>query len=317
MQIECYDSSFESQWDNFVEQSLNGTFLHTRRYLAYHGNRFRDVSVLIKDENDKLAGLFPAAVDPNNEWRVVSHPGITYGGILHKGNLRGARMVEAVAELKTYYAGQKFGGLRYKTVPQIYHRAPASDDLYALFVHNAARYRCDLSCAIDLANRGEISSRRRRSLKKALKCGIRVDEDENFTAGLWEVLEKNLASKYETRPVHSLEEITLLQSLFPERIKSVAAMLDKEVVAGVVLFLTETVAHAQYIASSSVGYETSALDAVFNYCIEAAASAGKRYFDFGTSNEDDGRKLNENLYNFKSEFGGGGIAHEFYDINLR
>lgn len=317
MQLFSYSAENAEVWDAFAANSLNGTFLQTRRYLAYHGERFKDISVLIKDESDKLTGIFPAAVDANDERRVVSHPGITYGGILHKGDLRGARMVEAVAELKTYYAEQNFNALRYKAMPQIYHRAPASDDLYALFVHNAARYRCDLSSAIDLTNRGEISSRRKRSLKKALKCGVQVEEGECFAADLWRVLEENLAGKYEARPVHSLEEITLLQSLFPERIKFIAALLDDKVIAGIVLFLTETVAHAQYITSSSIGYETSALDAVFNYCIEAATNAGKRYFDFGTSNEDEGRKLNESLYNFKSEFGGGGIAHEFYEMNLR
>lgn len=317
MQVIRYSEQNAEMWDDFVNQSLSGTFLHTRRYLAYHGERFRDVSVLIKDETDKLAGLFPAAIDPNDERRVVSHPGITYGGILHAGALRGARMIEAFAALKNYYAEQNFNALRYKAVPHIYQRAPAADDLYALFVHNAARYRCDLSCAIDLANRGEPSSRRKRSLKKALKCGVRVEKGAYFAEDLWRVLEENLAGKYEARPVHSLEEVMSLQSLFAERIRFVAALLDDKVVAGVVLFLTDTAAHAQYITSSSVGYETSALDAVFNHCIEAAANDGQRYFDFGTSNEDNGRKLNESLYNFKSEFGGGGIAHEFYEMNLQ
>ena len=317
MQIEFYNPSFESIWDNFVENSLNGTFLHTRRYLSYHRERFEDVSVLLKDENNKLVGLFPAAVDPNSKQRVVSHPGITYGGILHTGKLRGALMVRAIAELKNYYAERNFEALRYKVVPNIYHRFPAADDLYALFVHDAIRYRCDLSCAIDLRNRLEPSSRRRRSLKKALKFGITADESPRFAKDLWSVLEENLANKYKARPVHSIAEIMRLQSLFPEQIKFVAGLLEKRVVAGVVLFLTEVVAHVQYIASSQLGYETSALDEVFKHCIEAAINDGKQWFDFGTSNEDNGRKLNESLYNFKSEFGGGGVVHEFYEMSLR
>lgn len=317
MQIIRYREENAGEWDDFIGNSLNGTFLHTRRYLAYHGVRFTDVCVLITDESEKIVGLFPAAVDPADARRVVSHPGITYGGILHSGGLRGARMLEAVVELKKYYAGQNFDVLRYKAVPHIYHRAPADDDLYALFVHQAVRYRCDLSCAIDLTNRREISSRRKRSLKKALKSGVWVEEGSHFAGDLWQVLRENLSGKYDARPVHTVEEITFLQSLFPERIKFIGALLDDKIVAGAVLFLTETVAHAQYIASSSIGYETSALDAVFNYSIEAAANEGKHWFDFGTSNEEDGRKLNESLYNFKSEFGGGGIAHEFYEINLR
>jgi hypothetical protein len=304
-------------WDGFVGQSLTGTFLHTRRFLSYHGERFKDVSVLIKDENDELVGLFPAAIDSSDERRVISHPGITYGGVLHADELRGARMIEAFMELKKHYAAQDFTALQYKAVPHIYHRAPAADDLYAVFIHNAVRYRCDLSCAIDFANRRELSSRRKRSLKKALKSGIRVDEGASFSTALWGVLEENLVRKYEARPVHSLDEIIYLQSLFSEQIKFVVALLGNEVVAGIVLFLTETVAHVQYVASSPMGYETSALDAVFNHCLKEAEANGKRYFDFGTSNEENGRRLNESLYNFKSEFGAGGVAYEFYEMNLQ
>jgi hypothetical protein len=34
-------------WDDLVARSVNGTMLHTRRYLSYHGDRFRDRSLLI------------------------------------------------------------------------------------------------------------------------------------------------------------------------------------------------------------------------------------------------------------------------------
>lgn len=317
MQAEIYSEENCQAWNEFVEQSLNGTFLHTRRYLSYHGERFKDVSLIIKDESEKIVGLFPAAIDPNDKKRVVSHPGITYGGILHAGKLRGAAMLEAFDKLKEFYAAQNFQSLRYKVVPGIYHRAPVSDDSYALFVNDAQRYRCDLSCSIDLKNRLKMSSRRERSLKKALKAGIRIEEGTHFAPALWEILQDNLARKYESRPVHTLEEISLLQTLFPNNVKFVAALLNDKVVAGIVLFITDTTAHAQYIASSETGYEISALDAVFNFCIEAAANDGKRFFDFGTSNEDEGRTLNTTLYNFKSEFGGGGIVHEFYEMNLQ
>lgn len=317
MKAEIYSEENYQAWDEFVEQSLNGTFLHTRRYLSYHGERFKDVSLIFRDESGKIIGLFPAAVDPNDEKRVVSHPGITYGGVLHAGKLRGAGMLEAFDKLKEFYAAQNFQAVRYKVVPDIYHRAPASDDLYALFVNDAQRYRCDLSCSIDVTNRLKMSSRRERSLKKALKAGIRIEEGTPFAPALWEILQDNLARKYEARPVHTLEEISLLKTLFPNNIKFVAALLNDKVVAGIVLFVTGTTAHAQYIASSETGYELSALDAVFNFCIEAAAKDGKRFFDFGTSNEDEGRTLNATLYNFKSEFGGGGIVHEFYELDLQ
>jgi lipid II:glycine glycyltransferase (peptidoglycan interpeptide bridge formation enzyme) len=55
---------------------------------------------------------------------------------------------------------------------------------------------------------------------------------------------------------------------------------------------------------------------VFEYAILGAADTGVRFFDFGISNENSGKVLNEGLYGFKSEFGCGGVVHEFYEIDL-
>jgi lipid II:glycine glycyltransferase (peptidoglycan interpeptide bridge formation enzyme) len=82
------------------------------------------------------------------------------------------------------------------------------------------------------------------------------------------------------------------------------------------LFSTPSVVKAQYIASSNVGYDVCALDAVFQHAIDQAVSDGKRYFDFGTSNRNEGKHLSASLYQFKHEFGGGGVAYEFYDVSL-
>src|SRR5713101_8013590 len=134
--------------DEFVARAPMATLLHTRSYLSYHGERFRDVSVWLMDEKERLAGVFPAAIDPTDDKCVVSHPGVTYGGIVHVGRLRGERMIEALNALCRHYAQDGFETLRYKAVPYIYHRAPSNDDLYALFRLGARRYRCDLSSTI-------------------------------------------------------------------------------------------------------------------------------------------------------------------------
>jgi lipid II:glycine glycyltransferase (peptidoglycan interpeptide bridge formation enzyme) len=86
--------------------------------------------------------------------------------------------------------------------------------------------------------------------------------------------------------------------------------------AGIVLFRTAGVSHAQYTAASELAYEASALDAVFDASITEAAAQGARWFDFGVSTEQGGRMLNEGLHQFKSEFGGGGIVYEFYELAL-
>lgn len=304
-------------WDEFLAFAPMATFLHTRRYLSYHGDCFQDVSLLIKDsKKNKLVGLFLAAVDPDNRKRIVSHPGITYGGILHQGHLQGMEMLEVMAGVRDYYAQAGFEVLQYKAVPYIFSRMPAGDDLYALFRLGATPYRYDLSCAIDLANRPETSQRRRRSLKKALKSGVQIREGVEYAEQLWKVLKDNLTRKYGLRPVHTVGEIQHLYSLFPDHVQFVVGMLHVEVVAGVVLYKKFPVVHAQYTASNLMGYQVCALDLVFEYCIDLARNESYRYFSFGVSTEKGGHYLNTGLYQFKTEFGAGGVVHEFYELRL-
>ncbi len=304
-------------WDELVNNSWNGTFLHSRRFLSYHGDRFADMSIVIENEKHRLIGIFPAAVDPSQSDNVISHPGITYGGIVHNGELRGARMVEALEQVCLFYRQNNFKKLIYKAVPYIYHRVPAADDLYALFRLSAMRYRCDLSAAINVPNRNRPSQRRLRSLNKAQKNSVYIVDSVNEYSGFWQILEDNLSTKHKVKPVHSLEEIHLLSSLFPHNISCVVGKLEQEVICGVVLFKTQNAFHTQYIASNSKGQDKSAIDLVFDYCINQSISSGAQYLSFGVSTEKEGEYLNDGLHQFKTEFGGGGVIHEFYKIDLR
>jgi hypothetical protein len=291
-----------------------GTFLHTRAFLGYHGDRFDDASVVLRDDGGRLLGVLPAAGAGAGE--VGSHPGATFGGIVHDGSLGGPAMIEALAAVADHYRSQGFERLRYAPVPHIYHRRPGGDDLYALFRLGAERVRCDLSCAVDLEDGPRLSSRRRRGLAKARRQGVEVAEGPELVEELWPVVEANLAERYDARPVHGVEEMRMLADLFPREIVVVIARLSGVPVAGAVLFENPRVSHAQYIASLAAGQEAGALDAVFDHCLTRAGDRGARYFDFGTSNREAGRVLNEGLHEFKAQFGGGGVAYEHYELDL-
>lgn len=303
-------------WDRLTAESWNGTFLHERRFLAYHGERFEDLSLVVEDDRGRIAGVFPAALDPGRRDTVVSHPGLTYGGIVHKGALRGAGMLEALRGICEVYREMGLRYLRYKVVPYVYHVVPSTEDLYALFRLDAVRYRCDLSAAIDLDARQKPSTLRRRDLGKARGAGVEVTFGTGYLEPFWAVLEDNLRSKYNTRPVHTLEEITFLQSRFPEHIRCIVGVVGHQVVAGVVLFHTPRVVHVQYSASTAAGNSVGAPTAVIDYALCKSTELGARYFDFGISNEQEGRILNEGLHRFKTSFGAGGVVHEFYEVEL-
>ncbi len=316
MQIETYSDDQAEWWDTFCETAPMATFLHTRRYLSYHGERLADCSLTIR-EGDTWLGLLPAAASPTVSDMIVSHPGVTFGGLVHGGKLHGTRMLEALELALKHFARLGFRKLLYKCVPSIYHQVPSQDDRYALFRLGAIRVRCDLSATIDLNGPIVPSRRRQRSLKKALETGAVVTTaDSAQISSLWSVLNDNLERKHNAAPVHSEAEIRLLAGRFPERIRFVVALLAGNVEAGVVLYIDKGVHHAQYIAASEAAYQHSLLDAVFDHCIAGAMRERARFFDFGISNEDQGRILNEGLYRFKTEFGGGGVVHEFYELPL-
>ena len=315
MQARAYTPADAERWDTFCADAHGATFLHTRRFLSYHGDRFTDRSLIFED-GARWLGVLPGAQSPSRANLVVSHPGITYGGVLHEGDLRGEGMLNALQAARDHYAAAGYQTLLYKPVPHIYHRAPAQDDLYALFRLGAKRVRCDLSSCIDLAHPLPVSERRRRALKKAQRAGLTLDTGAHLADELWPVLEANLAQRHGQKPVHSLPEMRMLLERFPQAIRVHVARLEKQVIAGTVLFIAGRVRHTQYIASNALGHETGALDLVFDRQIQEARDMNAQFFDFGISNEDGGRSLNVGLHRFKSEFGAGGAVHEFYEIDL-
>jgi hypothetical protein len=315
LEISTFDNSQESQWESFCESCINSTFLHSRSFLNYHGERFKDVSLFIKDSKDIIA-LIPLAVSPADSSVIVSHPGITFGGIIHSGKLRGPKMIEAIKLISHFLNRQGFRELIYKAPPQIYSLSPSQDDIFALHSLGAQRFRTDLSSTIDLTQPFELSERRRRGLKKASKL-IDLSSDDDYLDELWEVIRENLARKHNVKPVHSLDELLQLKKKFPHQIFIRVGLVDGKVEGGMVFFGTPRVWHAQYIAASLKGYENCVLDSVTFHAIQDAQEAKIHYFDFGISNDPSkNNELNEGLFKFKSEFGSGAIVYEHYRLKL-
>lgn len=312
MEVVAYGPEWAERWDSLVAISPTGTFLHRRGYMDYHSDRFADCSVVVLDEKGRLVAALPANADGET---VVSHGGLTYGGWLVDSRRVGASAMLAVWEAAiTHYRGRGFKSLIYKSVPDIYHRYPAQDDIYGLFRHGAAIDSVQISAAVDLSAPLGFDSNARRGAAYAAKAGVTVRECDDYR-GFWAILTALLAERYGTAPVHSLAEIELLKSRFPDNIRFYGAYLGDELVAGSVLYVTDTVVHAQYIAASGAGKELKALPLLFRRVIDDYT--GKvRYFDFGTSNERRGLYLNEGLIRQKNGMGGRGIAYAIYRIDF-
>jgi hypothetical protein len=306
-----FHASEARKWDEFVRGSRNGTFLLERAFMDYHADRFNDHSLLLLNGNGSPVALLPAhEVDGG----LASHRGLTYGGLIVGAGSGASDMVRMFDALRTYMVEQGFSRLEYKTIPWIYHSSPAEEDRYALFRMGASMHRRDVLSVVPRAGRLAYQARRARGARRSAKAQVIISESRDFRA-FWNILDSTLLQRHGVGPVHSPAEIERLADAFPDRIRLFVATLSSDIVAGTVIFETTQVAHCQYIAASDTGRATCALDALFDHLLSVVFRA-KPFFDFGISNEAEGRILNEGLVSHKEGFGARTVVHDHYVLEL-
>lgn len=311
MKIKLYTSDDKNTWDEFVRNSKNGTFLFYRDFIEYHGDRFNDYSLMFFVD-DTLIALMPGHM---SDKVYYSHQGLTYGGLIMSKETTAKQVLEIFEYLTITFRHQGIRKIIYRSIPHIYHKQPAEEDLYTLFRYNAVLSARSISSTIQIGNRLKYSDSRKNGLKKAikndLKAGISTDL-ETF----WNILSHNLKERYGTDPVHSLKEISYLQEKFPDNIHLFAACDSEGVMlGGCLVFEMEEIVHAQYTAATEEGKAKGVIDLIIDYLIDTEYTE-KRYFDYGVSTENQGLYLNETLIYQKEGFGARGIVYDTYTINL-
>ena len=303
----------QQSWDEFVARSRNATFLHYRDYMDYHSDRFHDHSLIFFSDKGKIVALLPANAAGET---LYSHQGLTYGGMLVSMKSTAKEVIEAFRLLTDYAKEQGFKKIIYKPVPSLYHRYPCEEDLYALFYATHSALECrNISSVIDFRQPLTWSQNRRLGVNRAKRNGLSVKESDDISA-FWKILEDKLRGRYNAAPVHSLAEITMLKTRFPDHIRLFMAYDSCHCPqAGTLIYDSNGVAHSQYISSTSVGKETHAVDLLFSEVIHHYAPT-HRYFDLGTSNEQGGTYLNESLIHQKEGFGARAIIYDAWAITL-
>ncbi len=309
-EIRRYSDNDKDAWNDFAKRSKQGTFLFDRAYMDYHRKRFTDSSLMFFKDN-KLYAVLPANVVGDTLW---SHQGLTYGGLLTDTHATAADICALFEELMSFLKNAGIKKMIYKPMPWIYQRLPAEEDLYALFNRCHARL-CVRNVSSVIMRGNALKWRRIRQFgaNKAVKEGIVVQLDNTAFEEFWPVLEDNLNRTYHAKPVHSLDEIMRLHAAFPENIQLYIARLGNKVIGGVLLYVTRQVVHTQYISATEEGKKLHAIDAIFHKILMDDFQ-GSEYFDFGTSNEDMGRYLNEGLIYQKEGFGGRAVCYDWYEV---
>lgn len=296
----------ESRWDHFVmKDSMNGTFLQTRKFLNYHPEgRFSDASFFVEK-----SGIIVAVVPGCNiEGKFVSHQGSTFGGpIISRDFYSGAKILGIIEAIDNYIA-QNFKGIKLKPTAPIFASVPTDLIDYALEQKGYSRHT-ELSCYTPLNKdvdpleycNGQCRRNFRHSEKLGLTYGEIPDSDmEKF----YKFLELSKA-RHNTKPVHTLSELRDLKGRFPEEILFRGVWKDSVYLSGMMIFVFNQAKtfHFQYLAPDDTQRETNATTALYVNVMREAAQKGVQKFSWGISTENGGTYLNEDLYRFKETFG--------------
>lgn len=320
MTVRPYEDRDAVAWNALVARAPGANFLHGRRFLAYHGARFQDASLVIERDGEMIAVL-PAALDPQDAAHVISHPGATYGGLVAP-RFSASDVVAALLAIAQHYRDAGLTRLTYKTVPLHLTVVPSQADRYALWRLGAALLRRDLWSVVWTHEDGETTTRLRRQLRIAERHALTAFEanDAEDYRRYHALLSANLDERHGVKPVHTVAELVDLRARLGDAVSLwlvTAAAEPETLLAGVWLFrFGKTAWHTQYIASSPEGREKRAMHFLLQHLLSAARAGGIAALSYGAVTEQDGLVLNPGLERFKVEFGGGLVIHDFFTLSL-
>ncbi|WP_240788884.1 GNAT family N-acetyltransferase [Psychroserpens sp. NJDZ02] len=277
--------------------------------MEYHKDRFNDFSLLVF-KGEKLVAILPANKVGDN---VYSHQGLTYGGLVFKENVKFNTVLLIFRALLKFLSKSDVKELQLKMLPSIYNTLPNDEQTYIMFLLEAKLNRRDALSVVDYRHPLKFSKNRLEGVKKGEKHGLVVEEEHCFESFWSTVLEPNLSVKHNAKPVHSLAEIKVLKTNFGKQIRQFNVYQNDQIIAGTTIFESKYVAHAQYISSNNKKNELGSLDFLHHHLITSVFN-NKRFFDFGISNVNNGRQVNQGLQYWKEGFGARTVIQDFYTV---
>lgn len=308
MEAVPYSPDLEETWDRLVDGARNGHFLFKRAYMGYHADRFPDRSFLFREDGQWL-GLAPGHDWGEHGW--ATHRGLTFGGFVLSPEARTPHVRSMFNALHARLAERSVNLVRWKPMPWFHAREPSQEDLYFLFRLGARLVSRTLGTVVDPL-RLDLSDKRRRTFAKACRGGLGVERRHDWE-NFWPLLERNLEDRHGVRSVHTVDEIRLLASRFPDNIELHGALLGTEWLGGIVVYRTPEVFHIQYSAATDAGRANGVPYLLALRLGQDLARGSSRWLSFGNSCEQGGALLNDGLVAYKERFGGHAAVYDEYE----
>lgn len=296
MTITLYHPEQKEIWNNFIQQAVNGTFLFHRDFMEYHAHRFTDYSMMVYNQENVLTCCIPA----NRVGDLVySHQGLTYGGfIMHENGMHLDQIIHTILDFLRYNQVTQF--IINEQLPYYNPYYTQITDLYNKSGFAVSRELCNMQ--VSLLEPFKVSNKKTVGYRNGKFDNLKIVVNHDFKTFWEQLLVPQLAARHDAVPVHSLQEIELLASRFPDNIKQYLVYKDNQPLAGITFFMAGVIAKSQYAATAPAGMNVGALNFLYLECAQDLKDAGYEYLDYGPVNERDG-SINRGVQRFKEELG--------------
>ncbi len=326
--FEIYSTENQKEWDDFVEhQSINGTLLHTQRFLEYHPKgRFENLFFMIYNKKNNLVGLCPGAIiEKEGEKEFFSYSGATFGGlIISKKVYNFSNILEILQELITILKGYDLRRIYMKQTSRIFTK-DNSDDIFE-YVYKYLNFKeyVELSTYIELTKyRDSILDKftqgKRTNVNNCIKADMRFREliEREEIETFYDILKDNL-KKYDVEPVHTIGELLDLKLRLKGDCQFFGIFLEHTIIAGTFVFSfnNRTILHTQYLAADAEYNKLSPMTFLCYKLIEYSVKNNYQILSWGISTENRGEKVNIGLLKSKESFGSEYCNNKSYELIL-
>ena len=287
-------------WDKFIENSVNGTIFHTRMFLNYHDrHKFTDTSILIY-KNGTLICVLPCC---KTDDKYFSHKGATYGGPVFIKEIFNIKELTFIMNIIFIYYDNK---IEFRIANNIYFKDNIDILLYILSVNT--KLNLELSWYNNTAE-SFIENIKNKWNKKLLLRIIKnneyicqIYEDEDDYVSFYNILRKNLQTKYNISPTHTLNEFLLLKQNINDKMKLYLVKdNNSNIYSGIcVIKASKNCWYTMYISKNTdIKINNQSVLFIIYTIHQYAKKENIKYIDFGVSTENNGSILNMSLSYYK------------------
>lgn len=324
MNLELIDYSYEDKdFEIFISNSQNGTFMSTKRFLSYHGDKFKNIFLGVTSKNEIVSTLVGTTIFEDQKKIFYSHPGASFGGII-LNYLDYSSSLEVFNLYKNWLNKNNYNSLIYKDLPRD-NLINNSESLNYIFNLNKIKIlKSELSTFIDLTNQYEfIYSNFNNLTKRIIKKNkslfeTRISNNKKDLNSFYNILIDNLKTRHSAFATHTLNDLSYLFNEFDQiKLFITSDNTNNQMASGIIVFeLNNQIALAFYIATNQKFLNYSPVRSTISTAIEFYQKQGFKSFNFGISTENSGKQVNEGLIKFKEGFGGFNVIRNTLELTL-